>query len=188
MKLTALWVAAGLLLAGAAAPAFAGDDIANHVISVPVPSAYRVDGQQGTPEIRKDSGVQGGQALRVHVAAKGANPWDISLAVPVNKPIKAGDKLILAFWARLVEGPGGASTATLPYCAVQLAKPPYSAVISGSVDIGTEWKMYSVTGTADKAYKAGDVGIGIQLATAKQVIDFGPVFLIALPPEAGGGN
>jgi hypothetical protein len=182
LKPSALCAVAFLALAGAARPAVAADN--NQVIEAVGPADVRVDGQQGAPEIRKDPAVQGGKALRVHVAAKGANPWDISVGVPVVKPIKAGHRLLLAFYAKVVEGPDGAATVTLPFNAVQLAAAPYTPLLSGPVDIGKDWpaQPYSVIGVADRDYKAGEVGITFQVATAKQVLDFGPVFLIDLGP------
>lgn len=159
------------------------DDISKKIIDKPDVGAYRVDGLQGAPEIRKDKDVQGGRALRVHVPGKSAHPWDLAVGVPVVKPIKAGDQLVLAFWARLVEGENGATVAHLPYNAVQLATAPYTTLVAGPADIGPQWKLYSVAGVADHDYKAGDVGVTIQLATAKQVVDIGPVFLLDLGPK-----
>ena len=162
------------LLLGFATAAVAEDpgDLAKKIINDP--GDPHVDGAKAS--LRDDPAVQGGKALRVQVAKKGANPWDAMIGGPVNKPIKAGDKLILAFWARLEKGENGATT-TLPYNAVQLASAPYSTVISGSNDIGPDWKMYQVTGKSDRDYGSGQVKVTIQLATAKQTVDFGPIML-----------
>ena len=163
------------LLLAAAAP---DDDIASKIISVPVPSAYRVDGQQGSPNIHSDPKVQGAKALRVSVPGKSAHDWDISVNVPITKPVKAGDALVLAFWGRLEKGENGATTSVIPYNAVQQAKEPYTAVFSGPVTLGPDWKMLTVKGKADKDYKAGDLNVSLHLATAKQVVDIGPVFVL----------
>ena len=163
------------LLLGFATVAIAQDpgDLAKKIINDP--GDPHVDGAKAS--LRDDPAVQGGKALRVVVAKKGANPWDAAIGGPVNKPIKAGDKLILAFWARLEKGESGATT-TLPYDAVQLASAPYSTVVGGgSNDIGPEWKMYQITGKADRDYRPGQLKVTIQLATAKQTVDFGPIML-----------
>lgn len=44
--------------------------------------------------------------------------------------------MVLAFWARLEKGEGGATTASLPYNAVQLASAPYSPLFTNGVTIG----------------------------------------------------
>jgi hypothetical protein len=154
----------------------APDDILSKIINVPAPSAYRVDGTRG--EVRKDEAVQGGKALRVAVPGKSDKPWSVAVANPISKPVKAGDRLVLAFWARLAKGEGGATSASLPYNAVQLAADPWTPVFTGPVTIGPEWKLHEVQGKADKDYAAGALNVSIHLATAKQTIDLGPVFVV----------
>ena len=166
---------AGSLFAQAAAPA-AEDDITSKIINRPPPGAYRVDGTKGS--IRKDAAVQGGKALRIVVPGKSDKPWSVSVANPIEKPVKAGDRIVLAFWARLAKAEGGLATASLPYNAVQLSAAPYTPVFSGAVTIGPEWKLYEVKGKADKDYAAGTLNAALHLATAKQTIDLGPIFVL----------
>lgn len=167
-------LALALLLMTPAAISAAQDDIASKIINDP-----------GAPVIRgakakliDDANVQGGKALRVTVAKKGVNAWDSVVESAVKKPIKAGDQLILAFQARLQQGDGGATTVTLPYNAIQLSAAPYSSVVQGSVDIGTEWKLQQIKGKADKDYAADTVKATIQLGNAKQTVDLGPIIIL----------
>lgn len=159
-----------------AAPAAAvqGDDIASKIINDP--SAPQIVGAQST--IRKDANVQGGKALRIVVPAKGKNNWDAFASSPIQKPVKAGDNLVLAFWARLEKGEGGATSSTLPFAGVQVSSPPYPSLFNESVQIGPEWKLHQVKGKADKDHAAGTVGVSIHMANAKQTIDLGPVFVL----------
>jgi hypothetical protein len=168
--------AAALLVASpmSAAGAQDTDGLAKQIVNDP--SAPQVTGAKAA--LRDDPKVQGGKALRIQVARKGANPWDATIGGPITKPVKAGDKLVLVFSARLEQGENGATTATLPYGAVQLASAPYSTVISGPTQIGPEWKMVQVTGKADRDYPANALKVTIQLATAKQTVDFGPIILL----------
>ncbi|MBV8686700.1 MAG: hypothetical protein JOZ90_11295 [Alphaproteobacteria bacterium] len=148
MKVLRLAATLALAAAPAAPAALAAQsgagDILDKVINVPPPSAWRIDGLRDKPALRKDAGVQGGKAVRVEVPGKGAHPWDVAAANPIAKPVKAGDVLVLAFWARLVKGEGGATTALLPSNQVQLAAAPYTPLFSGPATIGSEWKMYEV--------------------------------------------
>ena len=110
-------------LATASAPARAQDatdDIASKIINDP--GGPQVTGATAT--LRDDPKVQGGKAIRIQVPGKGANAWDAAVTSPIGKPVKAGDRLVLAFWARLAKGEGGAQAATLPYNAVQFAAAP----------------------------------------------------------------
>ena len=167
-------IALVLALMAPAGIAAAQDDSASKIINDP-----------GAPEVRgakaklvNDAKAQGGKALRVTVAKKGANAWDSVVESAVKKPIKAGDQLILAFQARLQQGDGGATTATLPYNAIQLSAAPYSSVVQGSADIGAEWKLQQIKGKAAKDYAAGTAKVTIHLGNAKQTVDFGPIIVL----------
>ena len=154
------------------------DDLLNKIINRPPVTAWRIDGISGKPKIITDPAVQYGKAVRIDVPGKGENPWSIAAANSIDKPVKAGDNLILAFWARLEKGENGATAATLPYNAIQMAGEPYTALFSGPATIGTNWKMVEIKGKADKAYAGGQLNVSIHLATAKQVVDLGPVFVL----------
>jgi hypothetical protein len=132
--------------------------------------------------------LPGGKALRVTVAAKGANPWDSGVVSSVTQPVKAGDELVFVFFAKLVEGENGATSVTLPSNAVSLASPPHTALFGAPATIGTGWKKLRQRWIADKDYPAGTLQAALQLATGRQVIDIGPMFVskmsggAALPP------
>lgn len=155
-----------------------GDDIVEKIISVPVPKSYRVDGAKTGAKVRSDSSVQGGSALRVEVPGKGEQTWATSVAVPISKPVRGGDNLILAFWARLEKGDAGSASAQLPYNAVQMAGSPYTALFNGPATISPDWKMYEARGKADRDYQPGELNASIHLATGKQIVDIGPVFVL----------
>ncbi|HEX4738104.1 MAG TPA: carbohydrate binding domain-containing protein [Allosphingosinicella sp.] len=158
------------------------DDLMKKIINRPPVTAWQLQGVSGKPNVRNDPAVQYGKALRIDVPGKGEHPWSIAASNAVDKPVKAGDNLVLAFWARLEKGENGATTATLPYNAVQMAADPYTAVIAQPVTIGPEWKMVQVQGKADRNYGAGQLTITVHLATAKQIVDLGPVFLLDMGP------
>jgi hypothetical protein len=164
----------------AAAQQSAEDDIINRIISVPNPRAYRVDGTQNgaQAQVRNDSAVQGGKALRVQVPARSAQTWDTAVSVPINRAVHAGDHLVLAFWARLEQGDNDAATASLPYNSVQLSAAPYSAVFSGPVTVTPTWQMFSIEGQANRDYAADSLNVSIHLATGHQIVDIGPVFVL----------
>lgn len=168
-----------------AQPAPAKPSILDMVANVPRPAALMVvgDAAPAKPALRDDPAVQGGKALRIVVPRKSANPWDVNVVSPLVKPVKAGSAMALVFWARLAKGDGGATSATLPNAAVQITAAPYTSLFSGPVTIGPEWKAHTIRGRADKDYPAGALAASIHLATGRQTIDFGPVFVADLGPE-----
>ena len=145
------------------------------------PGAPQVSGAR--PRLRDDPAVQGGKALRVQVRRKGANPSDVSVQTTISQPVKAGDELLFAFWARLEEGEGGATTATLPSNAVQQSVAPWDWLLGGPVEIGPEWKLHELRGKAGKDYPAGTLNATIHLASAKQTVDLGPLIVVNLGQE-----
>jgi hypothetical protein len=183
MKVRLAIVVAVAAVAAAAMPYVAAaqdsaDDIVKQIVNRPPVTAWAIQGISGKPKVRDDPAVQYGKAVRVDVPGKGENPWSIAASNPIDKPVKAGDNLVLAFWARLEKGENGATSATLPYNAVQMSHDPYTAVFSGPATIGPEWKMVEIRGKANRAYGAGELNVSIHLATAKQVVDLGPVFVL----------
>jgi len=179
--MTRIVAAMCLLMTIAGLSAAAAQDaggIENKIINNPSVRGLSIQGLNTQPKPRKDAKVQGGEILRIAVPGKGANPWAIAASTPINQPVKAGDALVLAFWARLEQGPDGASTAILPYNAVQQSSAPCTALFHGSVEIGPEWTMHEVRGKADKDYPAGALNVSIHLATAKQTVDLGPAFVL----------
>ena len=126
--------------------------------------------------------VPGGKALRIQ-AEKDTNTWNAAVNTRSSWPVKAGDPLVLAFWARLASGGNGATSVTLPWVTVSLGSAPWTPVFGGPVTIGHDWKIIEVRGTADKDYPPGTLSAGIQVATGKQTIDFGPLYVA----KASGG-
>lgn len=143
------------------------------------PSAnWSVYGTGQTHKGRRDKEVQGGGAMRVTIAAKPANPWDAGASSPISKPIKKGDKLILAIWVRLISG--GADGKTSIAAAIQRASAPYDPIVNGQVDLGPAWKLVHIEGTAQADFAAGTANVALSLGTAAHVIDLGPVYVMAV--------
>ncbi|MEN2787268.1 hypothetical protein ACFOKI_05065 [Sphingomonas qilianensis] len=184
MKLSLLWGAAAIvapLVALAAqepappAPAVAVS-MADRLVNDPRAEALRPYGQPIPPTVRSDKTVQFGKALRVQISGPTAEVGRIGAITPTLKPVKEGDRIVIAFWARAQRTDSGAPGKV---CRVQLeATPVVRAVFDAAFDITPEWKMYKLGGTADRAYAPGALNAAFHLACAKQVIDIGPVFIL----------
>ncbi|KQS56459.1 hypothetical protein ASG17_10750 [Brevundimonas sp. Leaf363] len=166
-------------LAVSAAPSSARqDDIMSHIMGQPS-LAWNVIGLRRPARARPAAEVPGGQAVRIE-AKQSANQWDISAGMPVTGDIHAGDVLMLAVWARVETPPEGQTTARLPAVMIQQNAAPYSPVISGGVNLTSEWKLHFVTGTSPVDRPNGNAGVTIHLANANQTIDLGPAFVFNL--------
>lgn len=163
-------------IALAAAPASAEEEAgAPHMLNEPT-AGWTVYGPGQTHKARKDGAVQGGSAMRVTIAAKPANAWDIGASVPIRDAIAKGDKLILALWVRLAEGAAG-GPADLG-AAIQQNSAPYTPIVAGRVAITGEWKLVHIKGIAADAHPAGKANVALTLGDAARTIDLGPAFVM----------
>jgi uncharacterized protein YbaA (DUF1428 family) len=183
--MTVFLAAAGTMLAAplpaqqAAAPAAKSDpadDIMKKAVNKPGTN-WSVYGATQTTKALKDDGVPGGEVLRVTVSAKGANPWDVGGASPIQKPITAGDTILVAVYLRAPRLKDG-ETASIPFLGAGGATAPYEPVVSTGVTITKDWKLYYASGRAAKDVPGGTANAAIHLAADKQVIDLGPVFVL----------
>lgn len=178
-----IWLAAlaGVFLVTPIQAQTGGDDILKNMINSPSADSWSV--WNATIEVIKDDTVQGGKASRITVAKKGANPWDASASDAIVKPVKKGDVILIAYWARVEVPPEGSQTATLPQVSLGINKAPYSTFVNEPATITRKWTMYYASGVADADYKPSDLNVSIQLATDKQVLDLGPVFVLDFGPD-----
>ena len=118
-------------------------------------------------------GIPGEHAFRIK-ANKGANPWDVQASSPVQGAINEGDAIMLVYYARAAEPAEGGSSLT---ARVQLAGAPYTSTLDFTAPITGEWKSYCAHRVATATLPEKKGSVSIHLATAKQVIELGPVFV-----------
>lgn len=170
---------AALSVAVLAAPAAAQEATAERLRNDPRVEALQPYGQPIPPVVRSDKSVQFGKALRVRL--KGSKEfWRVGVTTPLLKPVKKGDRIVIAFWARASGTEKGASGRIGQ---VQLEATPVIRTIFGQgFDIGPEWKMYKLEGVADRDYSAGALNAAMHLDAVKQVLDLGPLFVLDYGP------
>jgi len=174
MRLPLLAALAAFTLLGAAGAGAqqAADELLN------TPSAnWNVYGPGQTHKGVRDKDVQGGGAMRVTVASMPANAWDAGASFPITKPIRKGDMLLLAFYARLVTG--GTDGKTEIAASIQRSTSPYDPIITGRVTLTPTWQLVHVEAPAPADYPAGSANIALSIGTAVHTIDLGPVFVMA---------
>ncbi|HET9862504.1 MAG TPA: carbohydrate binding domain-containing protein [Steroidobacteraceae bacterium] len=162
-----------LLLAGFAfgTVVVAEEDIWAKAINNDTNGTWNVIPDKPRPRYFKVEGVPGEHAYRIK-ATKGANPWDIQANSPINAVINEGDVVMLMFYARAAEPAEGGSSLT---ARIQGNSPPWTATMDMTTPITGEWASYCAHRVATATLPESSVSI--QLATAKQVIELGPVFV-----------
>jgi len=185
MKHFVLAAALGLT---AAAPAFSetvdplqSETLIRKVINEPG-TAYTFYGDGLTSKPMKDPDIPGGVFVRVEVNRKGAQPWDAGGGYAVRKPIKAGDVIFFAIYARAPDLEDG-ETASMPGLGVCQDGSPYAPIAIADKRITNQWAVYYISAKATTGWQRGQAHVAMQLAADKQVIDLGPVFVLDLGPD-----
>lgn len=143
---------------------------------------WQVYGAAQKAKMGKTDGVPGNQAMRVEVTAKGANPWDGGAISPIQKPIGAGDAVLVAVYLRapaLKEG----ETTTISFVGATDGAAPYATIAAAPAAVGRAWKLYYASGKAPRAFAANSARVTVHLAGAKQVVELGPVFVLDFGPD-----
>jgi len=143
------------------------------------PDSFQVYGLPGgaKPASIKDDKVQFGKAIRIDTPG-GGNVWSVGVNSPLQAGMKKGDKILLAFYARVQKPADGATTTTIASAQLQLAAAPYTRIFGEGVTIGSEWKLYKVVGHADRNYAKGEVAAALHVNTAKQTLDIGAMAVL----------
>lgn len=181
------WFAAALLSAGAAfAGAAAQDDILKYLVNTPDVGAWQVRGLAKPVKPQRAEGVPGERAIRVVVKKQTANPWDIAAVSPIEKPIRKGDRVLFAFWARAVDFPASRAGGWFAGVRIEETSPPYGAIGQRAADIGRDWTMIEVSGVAARDYAPGEAAATVHLGGLAQTIELGPAFVLDTGPAPAG--
>lgn len=174
-------LAAVLLVLMLAVPAEAGDLMDQALNRHPSADQWGVTGNGQNHAMVKDDGVPGGWAMQVTVAQAGANPWDVQAGVTTDRPIRQGDVLLMAFWARATTPPAGSATIHVVARAQQMTA-PYTALTNADLTVSQGWKLYYAQGVSPADYAPGQAVANLHLATGVQTVELGPVFFLDFGP------
>ncbi|GGB41116.1 hypothetical protein GCM10011380_33250 [Sphingomonas metalli] len=148
---------------------------ADRIINDPRVASLTPYGLNLPPQVRSDKDVQFGKALRIPLSGH-SDFWRIGVITPTLKPVRKGDTIVIAFWARATGTEAGKPGRI---GRVQLeATPVVRAIFEQAFEIGPEWKMYQLKGVADQDYAPGALNAALHIDAARQVLDLGPVFIL----------
>ncbi|MEL7311437.1 MAG: glycoside hydrolase family 5 protein [Pseudomonadota bacterium] len=130
-----------------------------------------------TVKRRSDANVPGGVALEVDVARAAENPWDAGISGPFTVAAKAGDTLVMAYWARAVDS----KRAVIANSGLQVSSAPYTPLSPLQPALLTDqWQRFVVTAVVGKDYAPSEIGYTLQVAGEQQRIRVGPMFVMNL--------
>ncbi|MEO9129746.1 MAG: hypothetical protein ABI240_00915 [Sphingomonas sp.] len=178
MIFAAAALACSAAVTGQTAPAQqdAGGGIMDKALNTPGAN-WAVYGTNQSTKVMSDPSAQIGQFVRATVTAKGTNAWDIGANSPIQKPMAAGDTILVAIYLRAPDLKDG-ETMPLPYIGANGAAAPYDGLVNANVTITNKWRIYYASGKAAKDFPGGSMNAAVHLASDKHVVDLGPVFVL----------
>jgi hypothetical protein len=131
----------------------------------------------------KVEGVPGNEAVQVTIDRAGAHPYDTGAVSPIQKPIAAGDTVLVAVYMRAPLLRAGETT-PVPFFGATEGDAPYTNIAGSNADIGPDWKLYRAAAKSPKGFAAGKARATVHLAAAKHVVELGPIFVLDYKNDA----
>jgi endo-1,4-beta-xylanase len=151
-------------------------------------SDFRLLGQG--PKAEYSSTVVEGQsfdwAIRVRVAARTTNAYDVQILTPPTAvPLKKGEHILATLNVRCTDAPNGIGI--LSACA-QSGPPSWTGIVWTDVAAGKEWKRIYIHGQAQQDYDAGKYELSLHLGTQAQTIEIGGIAMVNLGKNVDVGK
>jgi len=119
-------------------------------------------------------------AIRVHVLAAGKQAWDVQMFSPkIASAVSKGDTLFLILNVRCLSSADPSGTGTYGIH-LQLARSPWTGVISVNDTATPQWQRVYAAGVAERDFAAGDLSLAVHLSQHVQQLEFGGVILLNL--------
>ena len=155
-------------------------DLNSKLINTP-DSVWNVYGPDQSSKRIEKGGPQNYPAYEVSVSRRSANAWDDGAVSPIPKAIGAGDVILVAVYLRNAALADG-QTETIPLVGAVGASAPYPGIAGAPANITNQWKMYFASGTSPQAFAANGANVTVHLASAKHVVQLGPIKVFDLGP------
>lgn len=157
--------------------------VPGQLLHSPMNIRWEPEGGNKSVSIVASEGVPGSQAIAFKVRRKSKKPWDIRMRAPFDRDVSAGDQVEVYFWARASKLPRGRDAGKI---SVVLGRneEPYDTVVNQEIEPGEDWKMYRVSGVAERDFPTSESDMGFNFGFAKQTIELGPFFAVTLGPVA----
>lgn len=157
--------------------------VPGQLLHSPMNIRWEPEGNNKSVSIVESDGVPGAQAIAFKVRRKSKKPWDIRMRAPFDRDVSEGEQVEIYFWARAAKVPKGRDAGKISV-ALGRTKEPYDTVVSQEITPGEDWKMYRVSGTAERDFPTSESDMGFNFGFAKQTIELGPFFAVTLDPAS----
>lgn len=148
------------------------------LIHNPMAIQWEPEGGNKRVSIVESEGVPGRQAIAFQVKRKNTRkPWDIRMRAPFDKSVSAGEQIDIYFWARASDLPRSRDAGKIGVVLGRNVK-PHDTVVNQEIMPTADWKMYKVSGVAERDFPTDESDMGFNMGFAKQTIELGPFFAV----------
>jgi hypothetical protein len=154
------------------------------LIHVPYADKLNSYGANHTVSRFDDAEVTGGKLIQLNVKQAGKNVWDDAVTADIGGEIKSGDVIYMMLWARISPTDKENESVMLPNVSIQKASAPYTKIVSENIQLTPGWQTLAMAGKAVEDYPNYGSQLNFPIATGKQIVEFGPVFVFNLGPDA----
>lgn len=125
-----------------------------------------------------DAPTQGGKALQLVVSEKPEQPWGAQTWItPIKADIAAGDTVQIKISARCTAPAGQSGQLSV---SIGLNSEPWTQTVAEKIEVGSEWKEFTVTGVAKEGLAAAGGRFGFQLGYQVQTIEIAKISVVDL--------
>jgi hypothetical protein len=125
-----------------------------------------------------DAPAQGGKAVQLVVSEVPDQTWKAQTWVtPLAADIAAGDTVKITLTARCT-APAG--TSGMLNVIVGMKAAPYKQIVYGKLEIGSEWKEYTVSGEAKEALAGADARFGFTAGFQVQTLEIAKISAVVV--------
>ncbi|MEL7110339.1 MAG: carbohydrate binding domain-containing protein [Pseudomonadota bacterium] len=149
----------------------------------PMAIKWNPEGGNKSVSIVDSEGVPGSQAISFRVRKKSKKPWDINMRAPFERDVNAGDTVEIFFWARTSKLPRKKDAGKISVALGRNVE-PYDTAVVEEISPTTEWKMYRVSGVAERDFPVSESDMGFNFGFEKQTVELGPFFAITRETSA----
>jgi len=128
------------------------------------------------------------RALRVNVPKRDDRRYTWQVLSPnTREPIRKGDVIFVALWARMVESADESGEGRFSY-RLQMSHEPWTGVFDMEASVGRDWRRLLAFGRASVDLAAGEAHLAFHLSFAKQTLEFGPVMILNMGSKVNLGE
>ncbi len=153
------------------------------LINNPFTTKWDAEGPRVRSKVVASDTAPGGAAFEVSNRERLQNAYDARVVVPIDVDIAKGDEIEVAVWVR-AQTPSKALGSGKADLQVVRNREPYDNIFSVEIRPGEDWELFSARGVAASNFKAGQAEFGANIGYGRQVLQFGPIYIVRVSTEA----